>query len=193
MISCADLHLCDYTDISIIDLGAPAVEYLKSDRLLGIINMKIVIIIIVSLIIVSILVLFVLGQMSKSGEANGLFEAKLTKCPDKPNCICTEFVADATHYIDPIVFTQNNSAEVLSRLKNSVREIGGSIQVETGNYLAATFSSSIFRFVDDLEIRIDADQNMIHIRSASRVGHSDGGVNKKRIEQLKKLFHSNRE
>jgi len=153
--------------------------------------MKIVIIIIVSLIIVAILLLFVLGQMSQSGEANGLVDAKLTKCPDKPNCICTEFEADAIHYIDPIIFTQTNDAEVLSRLKNSVREMGGSIQAETGNYLTATFSSSIFRFVDDLEIRIDTDQNMIHMRSASRVGRSDRGVNKKRIEQLKKLFHSN--
>ncbi len=152
--------------------------------------MKIVIIIIVTLIVFAILALFVLGQMSQSGEANGLVEAKLTKCPDKPNCICTEFVADASHYIDPIGFSQSNAAEVLSRLKNSVREMGGSIQAETDNYLAATFSSSIFRFVDDLEIRIDTDQNMIHMRSASRVGRSDRGVNKKRIEQLKKLFHS---
>ena len=152
--------------------------------------MKIVIIIVVTLIVVAILVLFVLGQMSQSGEANGLFEAKLTKCPDKPNCICTEFGADATHYIDPIVFTQSNGLGFLSRLKNSIREMGGSIQAEADNYLAFTFTSSIFRFVDDLEIRIDKDQNMIHMRSASRVGRSDLGVNKKRIEQLKKLFHS---
>ena len=152
--------------------------------------MKIVIIIIVTLIVVAILVLFVLGQMSQSGEASGLFEAKLTKCPDKPNCICTEFVADASHYIDPIGFSQSNAAEVLSRLKNSVLEMGGSVQVEADNYVAFTFTSSIFRFVDDLEIRIDTDKNMIHLRSASRVGRSDRGVNKKRIEQLKKLFHS---
>jgi len=152
--------------------------------------MKIVIIIIATLIVVAILVLFVLGQMSQSGEANGLFEAKLTKCPDKPNCICTEFEADVTHYIDPIVFTQSNDLGILPRLKNSIREMGGSIQSEADDYLAFTFTSSIFKFVDDLEIRIDTDQNMIHVRSASRVGHSDRGVNKKRIEQLKKLFHS---
>jgi uncharacterized protein (DUF1499 family) len=102
-------------------------------------------------------------------------------------------VADASHYIDPIVFTQSNAAKVLSGLKNSVRKMGGNIQAETDNYLAATFSSSIFRFVDDLEIRIDTDLKLIHMRSASRVGHSDRGINKKRIEQLKKLFHSNRE
>ena len=152
--------------------------------------MKIVIIIIVTLIVVAILVLFVLGQMSQSGEANGLVEAKLAKCPDKPNCICTEFVADVSHYIEPIGFSQSDAAEALSRLKSSVGEMGGSIQAEADNYLAFTFTSSIFRFVDDLEIRIDTDQNMIHVRSSSRVGHSDRGVNKKRFEQLKKLFHS---
>jgi len=155
--------------------------------------MKIVIIIIVTLIVVAILVLIVLGQMSKSGEASGLFEAKLTKCPDKPNCICTEFVADASHYIEPIGFSQSDAAEALSRLKSSIREMRGSIQAETVNYLAFTFTSSIFRFVDDLEIRIDKDLKIIHMRSASRVGHSDRGINKKRIEQLKKLFHSKME
>ncbi len=73
-------------------------------------------------------------------------------------------------------------------MKNSVREMGGSIQVENDSYLAATFTSSIFRFVDDLEIRVDSDQKMIHLRSASRVGHSDRGVNRERIERLKSLY-----
>ena len=66
--------------------------------------------------------------------------------------------------------------------------MGGSIQAEKTDYLAATFTSSIFRFVDDLEIRIDTGQEMIHLRSASRVGHSDGGVNRKRVELLKNSF-----
>ncbi|MCH7882211.1 MAG: DUF1499 domain-containing protein [Proteobacteria bacterium] len=150
--------------------------------------MKIVLIIISTLILAPIIVFFVLGLMSQSGEANGIVEGKLTKCPDKPNCICTEFEADVSHYIDPVVFSQSNTSKVLSRLKNSVREMGGSIQAENDNYLAATFSSSIFRFVDDLEIRIDRNQKMIHLRSASRVGYSDRGVNKKRIERLKNLY-----
>jgi len=65
--------------------------------------------------------------------------------------------------------------------------MGGSIQAENDNYLAATFTPSIFRFVDDLEIRFDADRKMIHMRSASRVGYSDRGINKKRIERVKIL------
>jgi len=66
--------------------------------------------------------------------------------------------------------------------------MGGIIQVEKDNYLAATFISSIFGFVDDLEIRIEPGQKTIHLRSASRVGRGDGGVNRKRVEQLKKLY-----
>ena len=66
--------------------------------------------------------------------------------------------------------------------------MGGSIQVENENYFAATFTSTIFGFVDNLEIRIDTNKNVIHIRSASRVGRSDLGVNKKRIERLKLLY-----
>ena len=68
--------------------------------------------------------------------------------------------------------------------------MGGDVQVESGNYLAATFTSAIFKFVDDLEIRIDSTEEVIHIRSASRVGYSDMGVNKKRTELLKKLFNN---
>jgi uncharacterized protein (DUF1499 family) len=74
----------------------------------------------------------------------------------------------------------------LSSLKDGIREMGGNVQVEHDNYLAATFASSIFGFVDDLEIRVDSEQKTIHLRSASRVGHGDGGVNRKRIERLRK-------
>ncbi len=150
--------------------------------------MKIVLIFIPILIFAAFVVLFILGLMSQSGEARGLVEGKLTKCPDKPNCVCTEFKADVEHYIDPVGFSQTTTAEVLSRLKNSIDEMGGSIRAENDNYLAATFTSSIFRFVDDLEIRVDMEQKLIHLRSASRVGYSDRGVNRKRIERLKILY-----
>jgi uncharacterized protein (DUF1499 family) len=67
--------------------------------------------------------------------------------------------------------------------------MGGSINVEKADYLAATFTSSIFRFVDDLEIRVDTDKNQVQLRSASRVGRGDGGVNRKRIERLKRIYN----
>jgi len=127
--------------------------------------------------------------MSKSGEAYGLVDGRLKQCPDSSNCVNSEFESDPAHYIEPLVIAGGDAAQFLPRLKTIIREMGGSIQVERADYLAATFTSSIFRFVDDLEIRIDAGQKMIHLRSASRVGRGDGGVNRKRLEQLKNSFH----
>ena len=151
-------------------------------------NLKILLITITSLVLLVIVALFILGYMSQSAEANGLVKGRLTQCPDTPNCVCSEFLPDAVHYIEPLVISAGDAAQILVRLKTIIREMGGSIQAEKADYFAATFTSSIFRFVDDLEIRIDTGQKMIHMRSASRVGHGDGGVNRKRVERLKNLF-----
>ena len=150
--------------------------------------MKIVLIVMSILILAAFLGLYMLGLVSQSGKANGLVEGELTQCPDKPNCVCSEFDLDVKHYIEPIRISQDRLPEVLSRVQGAIHDMGGSIQVENDNYLAATFTSSLFRFVDDLEIRIDLDQKTIHLRSASRVGYSDRGVNRKRIERLKILY-----
>jgi len=153
--------------------------------------MKIVLIAIPILMLIAFVGLFVLGFISQSGEASGLVEARLAECPDKPNCICSEFESDISHYVEPIDFSQSNPGDLLAKLKIIIEEMDGRIQVENNNYLAATFTSSFFRFVDDLEIRIDTDQKKIQLRSASRVGHGDRGVNKARIKQLKNLFQKN--
>ena len=145
-------------------------------------------IIIASISLLVIIALFVLGFMSKSGAAHGLVEGRLTPCPDKPNCVSSELVSDAKHYIEPLVYSEGKAAQVIPRLKTIIVDMGGSIQAEETNYLAATFTSSVFRFVDDLEIRIDTGQKTIHLRSASRVGHGDGGANRKRVELLKNNF-----
>ncbi len=134
----------------------------------------------------------VLGFYSQSGKPNGIVEGKLTKCPDKPNCISTEFEADASHFLEPIRYFEAGAAEVLQQLKENIQEMGGEIKIEKENYLAATFTSSIFKFVDDIEIRLDVDQKLIHLRSASRVGYSDRGVNRERIERLKGLRSSHK-
>ncbi len=138
--------------------------------------------------LLAIVGLFVIAYLSKSAVANGLVEGRLTQCPVTPNCVCSEFEPDAGHYIEPLVIPEADAAQTMARIKTIVRAMGGSIQAEKTDYLAATFVSPIFRFVDDLEIRIDSQQGMIHLRSASRVGRRDGGVNRKRVERLKQLF-----
>ena len=69
-----------------------------------------------------------------------------------------------------------------------IKEGGGEVSVAREEYIAATFSVSLFGFIDDVECRLDTSKNRIHIRSASRVGHSDLGVNKKRAETMIRLF-----
>jgi len=152
--------------------------------------MKILLAVIVSVALLAIVTLFVLGYLSNSGDAKGLVDGRLARCPDKPNCVCSEYANDADHAIEPLVYSEEATAQILARLKDTVLEMGGVIQAEKDNYLAATFTSSIFGFVDDLEIRIDTDRKLVHLRSASRVGHGDGGVNRERVERLKSLFHS---
>jgi len=148
------------------------------------------VLIILSLLVGAIIILcFILGGISRSGKAPGLVAGNLSGCPDKPNCVCSEHKDAASHYIDPVIILQNISFDPMPVLKNTIRDMGGSLQTESGNYLAATFSSTIFGFVDDLEIRIDPVQKVIHMRSASRVGYSDAGVNRKRTELLKKIYH----
>lgn len=149
---------------------------------------KIIIVFIIIFVAIDILFI-VLGYFSKSGEPAGLVEGVLAKCPAKPNCVCSEKNNDAAHYIDPITISKNNPDETIKIMKKTIEELGGVIQTETGNYLAATFSSTLFGFIDDLEIRIDSTQNIIHIRSASRVGYGDFGINKKRAVLIKDLYN----
>ena len=140
-------------------------------------------------IVVFIVLLFNFKAISRAGEISGIVGGMLAKCPGKPNCACSEYRDDASHYIDPLIIPQNIPFDTFSLLKTIIQEMGGTVQIEKNNYLAATFTSAIFKFVDDLEIRIDSTQKLIHIRSASRVVYTDLGVNKKRTELLKKLFN----
>jgi uncharacterized protein (DUF1499 family) len=156
--------------------------------LTGMNKLEKLLIIIASISLLVIIAFFILGYMSHSGQAHGLVEGRLKPCPDTPNCVSSELVSDAEHYIEPLVYSAGEASQVLPRLKTIIDEMGGSIQVEKPDYLAAIFTSSIFRFVDDLEIRIDTGQKTIHLRSASRAGHGDGGVNRKRVELLKNSF-----
>jgi len=116
----------------------------------------------------------------------GMVDGKLRSCPDSPNCVCSEAYTetDATHQIPAVRVKGKNIEAPWELLRESVIDQGGTIIREDNGYLHAEFSSSIFRFVDDLELRVDRQEGVIHLRSASRVGHSDFGANRKRIEAV---------
>lgn len=120
----------------------------------------------------------------------GLVGNRLRPCPSTPNCVCSEFT-DQASFVAPVSFTQDPAA-AWTKAAAVIQEMGGKILTDDDGYLHATFTSRIFRFIDDLELRLDRENRIIHLRSASRTGYSDFGVNRKRAEQFQDLFISHR-
>ena len=130
-----------------------------------------------SLIAVVVGGLFYLAHQSKAGSPPGLSGGALTACPSSPNCVCSERGAADSHAVDPL------PAASWAQLPAAVEAAGGVVVERGDDYLAAAFRSRLFGFVDDVEFRKAADA--VHVRSASRVGRSDLGVNRKRVEALR--------
>lgn len=120
----------------------------------------------------------------KRPENLGVQDGKLLPCPDTPNCVSSQST-DAVHQIEPLTY-KSTSAEALARLKQAIQSLPRTkIIAETNNYLYAEFTSAIMRFVDDVEFYLDEEAKVFHVRSASRLGQSDLGVNRKRIETIR--------
>ena len=131
---------------------------------------------------------FFRGKASQKGQAPGIVEGKLSKCSSKPNCVCSEYSDDRAHFVEPIDVSQVNMGLHFHKVSKAIVANGGEIVKESQDYIAATFTSSLFRFVDDVEVRLDKEAKLIHLRSASREGYSDMGVNAKRIAAIKKSY-----
>jgi uncharacterized protein (DUF1499 family) len=118
----------------------------------------------------------------------GLQNNQLSPCPASPNCANSEYARDSEHYIAAITYQNRNTDDVIQLLQQTIAISGGRITEHKGHYIAATYTTRLFRFVDDVEFRIDPQQQRIHIRSASRQGHSDLGANRKRAQTIKQIF-----
>ncbi|MEM1080781.1 MAG: DUF1499 domain-containing protein [Pseudomonadota bacterium] len=127
--------------------------------------------------------LWYLGHASGSGTAPGLVEGRLSACPTSPNCVISEDGASLEQHVVSL------PANAWSRIPSAVQSLGGTITAQTGQYLSAEFVSSTFKFTDDVEFRRTADG--VHVRSASRVGYSDLGANRARVEALRARLDSN--
>lgn len=131
-----------------------------------------------------------LSLMSTRPADLGLVNGRLRDCPPSPNCVCTQ-ASSADHRISPIPMGELSADEAMTRLKRILSGLPR-VRIITADerYLHAEFTSLLFRFVDDVEFLIDEDRREVHFRSASRVGYSDLGANRARMEQLRRLFTS---
>jgi uncharacterized protein (DUF1499 family) len=128
-------------------------------------------------------ILFYILVMTLS-TATPAAEKKLAACPNSPNCVSSQ-AADDGHFIAPFKIT-GKVEEAWAALKNALLSQSRTVIThETGDTLHAEVTSPVFRFVDDIDAILDADAGLIHIRSASRIGYGDFGVNRRRVEKLR--------
>ena len=120
---------------------------------------------------------FVLRQQSQKGSAPGLVDGSLAPCPSSPNCVSSEADTPEEKRVEPLPI------ESWDALPGILADMGGEIKASSEAYVAAEFTSATFGFVDDLELR--RAENAVHVRSASRVGYSDRGVNAARVAELR--------
>lgn len=119
----------------------------------------------------------------------GVQDGRLQPCPSSPNCVCSyESPDDTQHYIEPLPLS-GSPEESLAKLRRLLEDRSDAKIIEqTDRYVRVEFTSRLFRFVDDVEFLIDESAGVIHVRSASRLGHSDLGANRKRLESLRQRW-----
>ncbi len=122
--------------------------------------------------------------LSTIALANSASEKKLPPCRDSPNCVSSQ-AEDVKHYIEPFKIS-DSPEKAWNALKKAIDNHSRMVIThETDGMLHAEATSLVFGFVDDINVILDTKTNLIHIRSSSRTGHSDFGVNRKRIEALR--------
>lgn len=121
---------------------------------------------------------------SGKSAARGLVDGRLAPCPSSPNCVCSEDPTEGAA-IAPLAFTGDPDAALASLVEHLGAQPRVELVASEADFVHAVFRSALFRFRDDVEFRLDRGARLIHVRSASRVGHSDLGANRRRVEALR--------
>jgi len=115
----------------------------------------------------------------------GVRDNRLAACPASPNCVSSQ-AADEQHRIAPLAFSGDADA-AFARLKQVLsRRSDTTIIEEHPGYLRAELRTTLF--VDDGEFLLDREGRVIQVRSASRLGYSDLGKNRSRMEEIRQEF-----
>ena len=117
----------------------------------------------------------------------GVKDGRLAPPKRTPNSVSSQAdAADSEHYIAPIPF-KGDALAAMAALRKAVEGMNGATVIRhEGNYLYAEFRTKLMRFVDDVEFTFDEKSGLIHLRSASRLGRRDFGVNRARVESIRR-------
>lgn len=127
-----------------------------------------------------------LSLLSRRIPEHGVLDGRLRECPPLPSCVCSQ--ERGSFAVAPLRYsgTADDAWERLKRVVSGTPRM--KILDDEGNYLHCSATTAVLRFVDDVEFLLDEDAQVIHVRSASRVGPSDMGANRARVEQIRKAF-----
>ena len=128
--------------------------------------------------------LVLIGCSGKPPPNLGARNGQLSPCPNKPNCVSSQS-HDKQHYVAPFTFTVPSDVTRRALLDVLPHIEGAKVVTQESFYIRAEFSSKRMKFVDDVEFLIDPLSSVVHVRSASRLGYSDLGVNRKRVEEIR--------
>jgi uncharacterized protein (DUF1499 family) len=112
---------------------------------------------------------------------------RMANCPSSPNCV-SSLATDEEHRIEPLRYTGSRDAAQLRMIKAIQNQPHARITANEPGYLHVEFTTAIMRFTDDVEMLLPEGAGLIQVRSASRVGYSDLGANRRRVETLRKAF-----
>jgi uncharacterized protein (DUF1499 family) len=123
------------------------------------------------------------GRPDNLGAREGL----LAPCPSSPNCVSSQ-ADDARHRVAPLVFSGDPDTAFARLRLLLTQRTGTAIVEETPGYLRVELRTLLF--VDDGEFLLDRTHKIIHVRSASRLGYSDLGKNRSRLEAIRRQFRA---
>lgn len=141
-----------------------------------------------------IILLLIVSCSSDNMENVGLIKEadsiQFKACPKKPNCYSSTEEMNSDNYFFPVTIKEPSEVAFKKSLK-IIEQMGGKTVTQKDNYIHATFTSNIFKFIDDFEV-YTGDQDIVEIKSSSRMGHSDLGANKKRLTDFTFRYHQSR-
>jgi uncharacterized protein (DUF1499 family) len=141
------------------------------------------------IIVLGLSILAILARVVKSPPYLGVRDGQLASCPSSPNCVSTQS-QDEMHRIAPIALstsikqTQTKLLQIIQSMERT------RIIVAEPTYIHAEFRTPVIEYVDDVEFYIDGQSGLIHFRSASRLPYWDWGVNRNRMETIRRAFEA---
>lgn len=125
------------------------------------------------------------NQFTRPPGNIGARDGRLSDLPSTPNCVSSQ-TSDASRKMPSLPLPTHSESDPLQMVRRVVEAMPNAVVVTSEpEYLHAEFRTPVLRFVDDVEFLAVPAEGIIHFRSASRVGHSDFGVNRRRMETIR--------